>query len=131
MIFGNPPLQTSIEKVLYKKIQPISQISGPSPIAFVLPPQNSLHFIDLKKSFMRDKARLRHGDGRTLTPTELCGPLNLLIHSLFDKTVQGHHIIPLSTHYPHKAMLEIMTKHCSDSESSQLVKDGYATPLSM
>lgn len=64
MIFEKPPLQTAIEKVFYEKIQPISQINGSSAIEFVLAPQNSLHYIDLKNSFMSLKVRIRHRDGK-------------------------------------------------------------------
>lgn len=128
MIFDRPPLQTAVENVFYDKIQPISQITGSSPIEFVLAPQNSLHYIDLKNSFMSVKTRIRHRDGRTLTANEYCGPVNLLIHSLFeqvDVTLQGRHIIPPSTHYPFKSMFEVMTKYGGDSKSSQLSSQGW------
>ena len=128
MIFEKAPLQTSVENVFYEKIQPISQISTSSVIEFVVSPQNSLTYIDLRNSYMSVKTRLRHRDGRMVSSGEYCGPVNLLIHSLFeqvDVTLQGRHIIPPSTHYPYKAMFEVMTKYGNDSKSSQLSTQGW------
>ena len=77
---------------------------------------------------MSVKTRIRHRDGRTLTANEYCGPVNLLIHSLFeqvDVTSQGRHIISPSTHYPFKSMFEVVTKYGGDSKSSQLSSQGW------
>lgn len=35
-LFSLPPTQTAIEKIYYQEVRPISQISGNSPIEFII-----------------------------------------------------------------------------------------------
>ena len=88
-VFTLPPTQTAVEKIHYQEVRPISQISNSTaPIEFTITGQIGLEYLDLKRSQMYLKVRLRRGDGAHLTPTEYAGPVNLLIYALFGITLQ-------------------------------------------
>jgi hypothetical protein len=123
MLFNLPATQTGVEKVIYEKIQPISQLSRHSPIEFNISQQNSLHYIDLQNSFISVKGRILHDDGKRLQSSEYVGPVNLLLHSLWERvdvTIQGKTVTPPSAHYSYKAMIETLLRFGSDAKTSQL-----------
>lgn len=49
-IFSLPPTQTAIERMYYQEVRPISQISGNSPIEFIISGQNGMEYVDLKQT---------------------------------------------------------------------------------
>jgi hypothetical protein len=48
-LFSLPPKITCVEKIYYDEQRPTSQLSGNSPIEFIIAAQNSLEYIDLKR----------------------------------------------------------------------------------
>ena len=123
-VFTLPPTQTAVEKIHYQEVRPISQISNSTaPIEFTITGQNGLEYLDLKRSQMYLKVRLRRGDGTHLTPTEYTGPVNLLIYALFqqlDCYLQGKVITTSFGHYPYRAMLQVFLKYGRAAKATQL-----------
>ncbi|XP_061170868.1 uncharacterized protein F54H12.2-like [Saccostrea echinata] len=112
------------EKIYYQEIRPISQQSNnTSPIQFNISGQSGLEYLDLKRSQVYLKVRIRRENGQNLSPDDHVGPVNMLLHALFqqvDVNVQGK-IITLSTgHYPYRAMFQIICGFGQAAKRSQL-----------
>ena len=121
-LFGLLPTQTGVEKIYYKQVLPVKQITDSSPIQFSINAVNGLEYIDIRNSFMSIKARIIHNDGSYLENTEYVGPVNLLSHALFeqvDVTLQGKYITAVTGHYPYKAMIQTFLKYGTDAKTSQ------------
>jgi hypothetical protein len=48
-LFSLPPTMTCVERIYYDEQIPTFQLSGNSPIEFIIAAQNSLEYIDLKR----------------------------------------------------------------------------------
>ena len=92
-LFGLNPTQTAVEKIFYQQIRPINQLTRFSPVEFVVAGNSGLQYVDLKKTYLSLKIKIVHGDtGTNLLADEFVGPVNLIVHSLFeqvDVTLQG------------------------------------------
>lgn len=127
-LFSLPPTMTSVEGIYYDEQRSTSQLSGNAPIEFNIAAQNSLEYIDLKRSRLYVKARIKHANGDSLKPTEYVGPINNFLHSMFsqvDVTVQNKLITSTTTHYPYKAMIQNMLSYGTDAKQSQLTTQLY------
>lgn len=124
-LFTLPPTQTAVENVYFdeKKIRSTSQLGGTAPIEFTIAAQNSLEYIDLRKTQLYVRARIRHSDGSDLKPSEYVGPVNNFLHSMFsqvDITLQNKLVTSSTAHYPYKAMIQTMLSFGSEAKESQL-----------
>jgi hypothetical protein len=59
-LFSLPPTMTSVERIYNDEQRSTSQLSGNAPIEFNIAAQNSLEYIDLKRSRLYFKARIKH-----------------------------------------------------------------------
>ncbi|KAK3107769.1 hypothetical protein FSP39_021829 [Pinctada imbricata] len=123
-VFTLPPTQTAVEKIYYQEIRPISQLSNStSPIEFNITGQNGMEYLDLKNSQMYLKVKIKKGNGGSLGSTEYVGPINLLLHALFqqvDVSIQGKVITSSTGHYPYRSMFQTMLKYGNGAKSTQL-----------
>ena len=122
-LFTLPPTQTAVEALYYDEHRSTAQLSGSSPIEFNIAAQNSLEYIDLRKTKLCVKARIKHLDGSNLKPTEYVGPINNFLHSMFsqvDVTLQNKLVTSTTTHYPYKAMIQTFLSYGSEAKKSQL-----------
>ena len=120
-LFSLPPTMTSVERIYYDEQRSTSQLSGNEPIAFNIAAQNSLEYIDLKRSRLYLKARTKHA-------TEYIGPINNFLHSMFsqvDFTIQNKLITSTTTHYPYKAMIQKILSYGTDAKKSHLTSQLY------
>lgn len=127
-LFSLPPTMTSIERIYYDEQRSTSQISGNAPIEFNIAAQNSLEYIDLKRSRLYVKARIKRVDGQSLKATDNVGPINNFLHSMFsqaDVTIQNKLITSTTTHYPYKAMIQNMLSYGTEAKKSQLTSQLY------
>ena len=127
-LFSLPPTMTCVERIYYDEQRSTSQLTGNSPIEFIIAAQNSLEYIDLKRSKIYVKARIKHADGKSLQATEYVGPINNFLHSMFyqvDVTVQNKLITSTTTHYPYKAMIQNLLSYGTDAKKSQLTSQLY------
>lgn len=122
-LFTLPPTQTAVENIYFDEVRSTSQLIGNAPIEFTIAAQNSLEYIDLRKTQLWVKARIKHADGSSLKATEYVGPVNNMLHSMFsqvDITLQNKLVTSSTTHYPYKAMLQTLLSYGSDAKESQL-----------
>lgn len=134
-LFSLPPTQTAIEKIYYQEVRPISQISGNSPIEFIILGQNGMEYVDLSQCKLYIKARIVHSNGSHLSPIEYVGPVKLLTGSLFsqvDVTLQGKSVTSTTNHYPYKCIFETLLSYESEAKTPQLtsqlfIKDTHGT----
>ncbi|CAC5381014.1 unnamed protein product [Mytilus coruscus] len=90
-LFSLPPTQTAVSNMYYDEQRSTSQLTGNAPIEFTIAAQNSLEYVDLKRSKLYLRVRIKHADGSFLKATEYVGPVNLFLQSLFsqvDVTIQ-------------------------------------------
>ena len=107
-LFTLPPTQTAVENVYYDEHRSTSQLSGTGTISFPIAANNSLEYIDLRKTRIYVKARIKHIDGSRLKPTEFVGPVNNFLHSMFsqvDITLQNKLVSSSTSHYNYKSYL--------------------------
>lgn len=79
--------------------------------------------MDLKRSKLCLKVRIKHADGSSLKATEYVGPVNLFMQSLFgqvDVTIQNKLVTSTTTHYPYKSMIQTLLSYGTDTKKSQL-----------
>lgn len=53
-----PPTQTAVENIYFQDVRPVFQITGSSPIEFLLFAQNGMDYIDLKRSILYFKLKI-------------------------------------------------------------------------
>lgn len=122
-LFSLPPKQTAIDSVYYDEHRTTAQLTGTAPIEFNIAAQNSLEYIDLRKTKLYVKARIKHINGDSLKPTEYVGPVYNFLHSMFsqiDITLQNKLVTSTTTHYPYKAMIQTLLSFGSEAKKSQL-----------
>lgn len=93
----------------YQEVRPISQISGNSPIEFIISGQNGMEYVDLKQNKLYVKVKIAHGNGSNSSSVEYVDPTNLLAGSMFsqvDVPLQGRSVTSTTNHYPYKCMFE-------------------------
>lgn len=119
-LFSMPPTQTAIDSVYYDEHRSTAQLTGTAPIEFNIAAQNSLEYIDLRKTKLYVKARIKHINGDSLKPTEYVGPVNNFLHSMFsqiDITLQNKLVTSTTTHYPYKAMIQTLLSFGSEAKN--------------
>ena len=82
-LFDLPPTQTGAENIKMGSVQPTSTISENSPILFDISGQNGMDYLDLMKSQMYVKLRVKHEDRSKLPAREDVVPVNVFLESLF------------------------------------------------
>lgn len=111
-LFDIPPTQTAVENIYFQDVRPVSQITGSSPIEFLLSAQNGMDYIDLKRSRLYVKLKIINGEN-ALTDADVVGPVNLLLQSLFsevDVSMQNKPINSSGAHYPYLSMLNTLLR---------------------
>ena len=120
-LFDLPPTQTAVEKIYFQEYRPISQLSSNSPIEFNIASQNGMEYIDMRRSQMYVKCRLRK---TTTSDSSInCGPINNTLSALFttcEVTVQNKQISSTAGHYPYKAFIQCLLRYGKDAKKSQL-----------
>jgi hypothetical protein len=122
-LFDLPPTQTGIENIKMENIQPTSTISNESPILFNISGTNGMEYLDLMRSQMYVRLRVKYKDGTNLEPDEEVAPVNLFLQSLFsqiDVSIQGKVMSSTSGFYPYKAYIQTLLRYGSDARQSQL-----------
>lgn len=122
-LFTLPPTQTAVENMYYDEHRSTSQLSGSAPIEFTVAANNSLEYIDLRKTKLYVKARIKHIDGSNLKPTEHVGVVNNFLHSMFsqvDISLQNKLVSSSTSHYNYKSYLQTLLSYGSEAKESQL-----------
>ena len=126
-LFTLPPTQTSVEKGQYVEYHPISNIADGGPIQFYVPGSTD-EYIDPSQTQLYVKVKVTKADGADLIDTDVVGPCNLLLHSLFsqvDVTLNDRLISASTPTYPYRAMIETLLSYDKGAKLSQLTASGW------
>ncbi|XP_033642416.1 uncharacterized protein F54H12.2-like [Asterias rubens] len=127
-LFTLPPTQTSIEKGQYVEYHPISNLADGGPIQFYVP-GSSEEYIDPSQTQLYVKVKVTKGDGTDLKDTDVVGPCNLLLQTLFsqvDVTLNERLISASTPTYPYRAMIETLLTYDKGAKASQLTASGWS-----
>ena len=118
-IFEPAPTDTSLQTREWIQYRPVNQISDNSAVDFNIPPQSSA-YIDLKRSVLNVKLRITKADNTPIDVAQVCGLVNLPLHSIFNQievafqqTSLGH----AGTNYPYKAYIDTLLKSSRSQHS--------------
>jgi hypothetical protein len=112
-LFDLPPTQTGVENIKMENVLPTSTISENSPILFDISGQNGMEYLDLMRSQMYVKMRVKHEDGTC--------EFVLAIHVFTNRRqyTRESYVIDLWL-LPYKACIQTLLKYGSDAKNSQL-----------
>ena len=121
--FDLPATQTAVEQIYYQDVLPISQITGDSPVEFVLSGQNGMELLDLQNTILYAKAKIVKADGSNIGLTEDVGPVNQFLSSLFhqvDVSLNGKTVVSTTNHYAYKAYIQCLLRYGKEAKETQL-----------
>ncbi|CAG2234830.1 unnamed protein product [Mytilus edulis] len=127
-IFEIPPYQVGVESITYEECRPVSQITAYNPIEFDLCANNGMDYIDLKRSKLYVKLKVKKANGEDLQDGDTVGPVNLFLQSLWsqlDVYIQGQMVTSSNTYYPYKCMMKTLLQYGQDAKSTQLSSSLY------
>lgn len=127
-IFSIPSTQTAVEDIFFQESRPISQVSGQSPIEFQISGQNGMEYLDLSRTRLYVKLKIVKSDGSSLSASEKCAPVNLLLQNLWsqvDVTLQGKLLSSQSNHYAYKSIIQTLLNYGEDYKKTQLTSQLY------
>ncbi|CAG2184466.1 unnamed protein product [Mytilus edulis] len=75
-VFEIPPYQLGVESISYEECRPTSQVTAYNPIEFNLCAQNGLEYIDLRRSKLYVKLRVKHSNGDNIAIDSKVAPVN-------------------------------------------------------
>ncbi|XP_070171501.1 uncharacterized protein F54H12.2-like [Polyergus mexicanus] len=122
-LFSLPPTQTSIESSQWIHYKPVTWLSDDSPIEFVIPGHGE-KYLDLTHTMLSLRVRVEmsgHTAGTSATVT--IGPVNHLLHSMFnqiDVYFNQKLVSPPNNAYAYRAYIEALLNYSSPAKTSHL-----------
>ena len=121
-LFSVPMTQTSIDSASYVEYNAISTITDGTPIEFVISGSGQ-DYLDLANTQLYVRAQIRKANNQPIDANSEVGPVNLLMHSLFNEVdVKLNDVLITSTNntYAYRAYLETLLSYGSDAKDTQL-----------
>ncbi|XP_044005562.1 uncharacterized protein LOC122850488 [Aphidius gifuensis] len=121
-LFTIPPTQTTIEDSTWAYYNPISSMSDDSQIEFHVP-GTSEEYIDLPHTLLKIRAKIVDKNGAAAPATDAVGPIDLTLHSLFEKVdvLFNQKLVSASNGtYPCRAYIETILNYGYDATNSHL-----------
>lgn len=128
-LFSIPPTQTSIESSQWIHYKPVTSLSDDSPIEFVIPGHGE-EYLDLTHTMLSlrvrvetDSAERASGSGGTAASAVTVGPVNHLLHSIFnqiDVYFNQKLVSPPNNAYAYRAYIEALLNYSSPAKTSHL-----------
>lgn len=109
-LFTTPPTNTGIQAREWIEYRPTNQVSGESPLEFLISPQ-PVRYMDLRRSVLRIKLRLLDAAGNPIAKDNKVALVNLGLHSIFSQVdcyLQQTSIGKLGSIYPYKAYMDTL-----------------------
>lgn len=122
-VFEIPPYQLGVESISYEECRPTSQVTAYNPIEFNLCAQNGLEYIDLRRSKLYVKLRVKHSNGDNIAIDSKVAPVNGFFYALFSQVdcyLQGSLVSSSNTNYSYKCMMKTLLDYGQDAKASQL-----------
>ncbi|XP_057324647.1 uncharacterized protein F54H12.2-like [Microplitis mediator] len=133
-LFSLPPTQTAIESSQWVYYKPISSSTDNSPIEFVVQGQGD-EYIDLAHTMLSVRVAIKQNAPTTAaaatasTVTPKVGPVNNLLHSMFNQVDVLFNQKPVSTPnnlYAYRAYIETLLNYGYDAKESHLTTVGWS-----
>jgi hypothetical protein len=125
-LFHKPAIASGLEKKYFVCYRPMTQlIDDSSPVQFTFG-ADSRDLLDLKNSDLHVKVRITDTDGGNVTEEEQVSPINMLLHTLWDKVdiaFQGKQMTHSLGPYPYTSMLK--TLKCLGADNQHLESIGF------
>ncbi|XP_046340865.2 uncharacterized protein F54H12.2-like [Haliotis rufescens] len=121
-LFILPPYQTSIHQHYFDEVRPLSQINDSSPLEFQVTNAGS-DYIDLNRTRLHVKLKVKHADGTDLDDKEHIVPVNLFLQALFSQVsvyLQNQLVSSTNNHYAYKSMMKTLLNYGTEAKTSQL-----------
>lgn len=109
-VFTPPPINTVVHTKQWIEYRPTNQISGESPLEFLISPQ-SVGYMDLRRSTLKIKLRLTNALGQPVTKDANVGLVNLPLQAVFsqvDCSLKQTSVTQTGTNYPYKAYIDTL-----------------------
>lgn len=121
-LFALPSTQTSIENGQWVFYKPLSSITDDAPIEFLVP-GNGGDYLDLSQTMLYVTAKIVKQDDAALEETDVVGPVNNWMHSIFNQVeiyLNQKLVSPPNNTYAYRAYIETLLNYGNDSKSSHL-----------
>lgn len=121
-LFTLPPTQTTIEGTQWVYYKPISSLTDDSPIEFVIPGQGD-EYIDLAHTMLSMRVEIPAIAAVKDTPVASVGPVNNLLHSMFNQVdvfLNQKLVSPPNNAYAYRAYIETLLNYGFGAKSSHL-----------
>ncbi len=126
-IHSVPPTQTSIEHGSTVDYHPIAATLDGGPIEFAIPGTGE-DYLDLASSYLRVSLKVRKSDGSDIAADEKVGPVNLMLHSLFQQVdiyLNDKLVSSSSNTYAYRAYIETVLNYGRGAKETQLTASGW------
>jgi hypothetical protein len=121
-IMHTPETQAMILSGKWVDYYPISVIDGDSPIEFRVN-GSAEEYTDLSQTYLYVEAKVVDSVDNALADTVVCGPVNLLLHSLFsqvDITLNDILVTSSVNTYAYRSIIETLLNYGEDSKNTHL-----------
>src|SRR5436190_6182323 len=121
-IFTLPPTQTSIEHGEWVQYKPLASLTDDSPIEFVVPGHGD-EYVDLSHTMLHVQAKILKSDGTATQSTDIVGPVNNFMHSLFtqvDVYLNQRQISSPGNTYAYRSFIETLLNYGPAAKGSHL-----------
>lgn len=126
-LFTLPPTQTSIESAQWIYYKPVTSLTDDAPIEFVIPGHGE-DYLDLAHTMLSLRVRVESAtrpaaDTAGAPSATKVGPVNLLLHSMFnqiDVYFNQKLVSPPNNAYAYRAYIETLLNYASPAKTSHL-----------
>lgn len=126
-LFTLPPTQTSIESAQWIYYKPVTSLTDDAPIEFVIPGHGE-DYLDLAHTMLSLRVRVESvtrpaADTAAAPSASKVGPVNLLLHSMFnqiDVYFNQKLVSPPNNAYAYRAYIETLLNYASPAKTSHL-----------
>ena len=121
-LFSLPPTQTAVDGSQWVEHSPVSTITSPSPIEFIVSGSGE-DYMDLNNTLLEVKACIKTTNNSPVDAAVAVAPINNTLHSLFsqiDVSLNDVNVSSATTTYPYRAYIETHLNYGTDAKKSRL-----------
>lgn len=125
--FESSVIQAAIIAEYEQPYGPVGTLQAGSPIEIAIPPSNNA-YRDLNNSRLEVKCKIVNADGTDLAANAPVGPVNLLLHSMFQNIeveIGGKRISDPNNFYPYRSFFETLLTYSPNVLKTRLYAEGW------
>lgn len=127
-LFSNLPTQAAVDDGFYTEYQPIGSLTDDNPIKFHVSGDSNF-YLDLASSYLYLELKITKLDGTSIGEDDTVGPINLLLHTLFqqvDISLNDILVSDASNLYHYRSIIETLLSYGNEAKLSQLTMAMYS-----